>query len=324
MAERACRQCGGTYILPEGSPDPRFCSDRCFSRSHADEAPRPSRLLWTIKAGLFTGVVGVLMFRYDAATALARHLPEARPAACRVLAWLGGEGVDRLLGLVLESPGELRAPALAALAHVEDQADAHPRVVARLSELRTLELSLERARRGDLLLAYGACGVTEQVGELIAGLADDAVVVPAMRGLSRLRDHRATQPLLDLLAEAEFRFATRPDLLAELLAAVSQQPDTDRNLMSRFFPFLAHASPVVRSAAARAIAVQGADYLEIKERLPTVPVADQYAAKQRLSRVEKGLAAVQAAGPAEKEPAARAALADAVVRMLGTRPDWGP
>lgn len=323
MAERACRQCGGTYILPDGNPDPRYCSDRCFSRANADDEPAPpSRIWWIFKAVVVAAVVGVVMFRHDAAVQVARHVPAARPHACRALAWLGGDGVDRLLALALESPGELRVPAIAALGHVEDQSDARPRVVARLADLKKLELALEPGPRGDLLQAYGACGVTEQIDDLIDALADDALFVPALRALGRMKEHRGTQPMVDLLADAEFRFGSRPEALAELLVTLSQQPDSQRTLMSRFFPYLAHPSATVRSAAAEAIGHQGADYLEFKERLATVAAADRYEAKQRLSRLEKGLAAVQAAGPAEKEPATRAAMAETVSRMVGHRPEW--
>lgn len=324
MAERACRYCGGIYLLPTGNPDPRFCSDRCFSRSQPDDTEAPSRFWWVVRALVFLAMIGMLMFRYEVATALAEAVPDARPAACRVLAWLGGDGVDRLLAMVLAPGGELRAPALDALAHVSDPVDAHARIVGRIEELRTVEMSLSPELRGKLLVAYGACGIVEQLDSLLTSLSDDRYTLDVLRGLARMHDARATQPLLELLSDADVRYVSRPDYTCAILATLALQPDTDRTLMSRFFGFLAHDNAQVRAAAARAIAALGADYQELKERLSAVPAADRYLAKQRLARVEKGLAALQAAGPAEKVPDARAALAESVERMAGRPPEWVP
>lgn len=321
MAERRCQTCYGVYVLPEGKPDPRFCSDRCFSASQGDEPEGGSRFWWAVKVALFFAVIALVMFRHDVAGQLARS-PETRAVGCRALAWLGGESIDRLLELVLDPSGEPRATALEALTHVSDPAGAHPHVAAKLGDLRNLIQTLDVPTRCLMYRVFGACNVVEAIDDLIAAIEDDPFRLDALRGLSLMHEHRGTQPMLNQLAEADARLGTSPAELAELLTLLSLQPDTERALVSRFFPYLNHEKPEVRAAAARAIATIGQDYVALKERVPTVPIADQYVYKQRLARVEKGLAALQAAGPAEKEPTARAAIFDGVETMTGRAPEW--
>ena len=320
MAERACRTCNRPYIVPEGKSDPGYCSDRCFSASHTEEGA--SRLGWFFKFMVLVGLIALAVFRVDAAVWTTHNVPPIAPYTCAFLAWNGGDGTDRLIAMLFESDTVARGAALTALQSPGDPADARAHVTARLEDLRKQSLKLTRPEAAQLLLVLGKCKVVEAIDDANTGLEIEEMQLAAIQTLGYLGDGKAETTLIDLLNDAEFKFKNKPDRLAAVVWALSQLPDRMRERTSRYFPYLSHESAVVRAAAADAIATEGFDYQELKNKLTPASAMDQYELKNMLARLDKGLAAVQAAGPAEKEPGARAAMAEAVAKMVGTRPDW--
>ena len=318
MAERECGTCHRFYIVPEGRTDPGYCSDRCFSEAQGDDKSSGSGGIF--KLALVVGVVALAIFRIEASTWIAYNVPQVAPWACTALSACGAEGVDRLVTMVLESDA-LRGPALEALQRVEG-ADLQTRLSSKLDPLRKQALKMTRAEAGLLLQALGRCKVAESYDDMITAMEVPEMQLAAIHALGYLGEEKAETPLLDLLNEADFKFKNQPELVAAMLTALSELPDHARERTSRFFPYLAHDSPVVRGAAAEAIGLECSDYQDMKAKLLPTTAMDQTELKAILMREEKGLAAVQAAGPAEKEPGARAAMADAVSKMIGGKPEW--
>jgi hypothetical protein len=319
MATRSCKQCTKSYAAPE-ERDTGFCSDRCFSL-HSMENKPASRLGWFLQLGLFFAGIAVWWWHVEVATAVARNAPAVSPYACRFLAWCSGRGIDRLIDF-LGDDGDLRRDALAALEHVGDPADAKKRLTDRIVEVDKVVPKLDRTSRGMMIVALGRAGVVEELELITSGLQEADLQMQAVRALAYMKDPRCVKPLLDLLGQWEWQLKHKPEVIVAVIEALGQHRDDDRTLVHQFLPFLTNDKPVVRGAAALSIADHAADYTMMKKSLDTCPRGEVYTTKQRITRLEKALAAVNLAGETEKDADAKLRMCDAVTTITGEPPKW--